>query len=107
MSSTEDKLERFYAERLAPAAAHLRARGVSFYSLAADGSEDWYHPPPDVPALVSLDSATFAELLAEHWSREGYDELVALAEPLSRLADELELESEQGDDVSPFTYVMF
>lgn len=108
MSSTEERLRRFFAERLVPAAEKLRRRGVRFLPLGlGHGDETWYRPPPEVPDFVELGDDGGERALRQLWQAQGLTELVELVPEILELARELELDEEQSADVSPFLYVMY
>ena len=109
MSSTdEQKLRKFFRERLAPAGQAMRERGVELFPLGPDDAADsWWEPAPDGPEFVELAPEEIAPALAERWRDRGLSELVELAEPLMELAKELEIDEEPSGEVSPFVYVMY
>ena len=110
--SAEERLRRFFEERLTPAAESLRQRGVRFFDGAttpdsvADGTS-WWQPAPGWPDLSELDPENWVDDLVELWRGQGLDELVALAPEFAELASELELGEESEADLSPFLYVMY
>lgn len=107
MSSIEDRLRAFFAERLVPAAERARARGVSYFPPGPDDEESWYESPPETPAIMEIDDGQFGAKLKQMWQDQGHPELADLAEAFEELARELELKDDQTEDVSPFMYVMF
>ena len=110
MSSTDDeRLRRFYVERLEPAARRLRERGVEFFPLGPDSTAaTWYVVPPAGPDFISLDDeAACAATLTGMWSAQGLPELAELVPHLMALARELEVVEEETTDISPFVYVMY
>jgi hypothetical protein len=109
LSSTDDTLRRFYAERIAPAAEALRRRGVTFFTLAPTEppTGTWYEGPPDEPELVQVSPERFGDELRAMWTAQQLPELAALAGPLGELCTELEVKGDESSDVSPFVYVMF
>jgi hypothetical protein len=108
MSSTDDerRVQRFFDERIAPAAARLRARGVAFFPLGPEpGAASWYSGPPEGPDFQPLQPADLAAALRAQWS--DVPELEALADPLVLLARSLEVQDEDDGEISPFVYVMY
>lgn len=107
MSSTDDddaRARRFFGEHLLPAAAKLRERGVHFFPLGPDDAESWFETPPegDFVEFGDLEAA-----LRQLWQAQGLPELEALAQPLAKLADELEIREQDASEISPFVYVMY
>jgi hypothetical protein len=109
MSSTdEDKLRRFFREKLAPVAQKLRERGVDLFPMGPDpDSESWWEPGPTEEPFVELAPEEVEAALAARWQAADLPELVALAGPLMELARELEITEEPSSEVSPFVYVMY
>ncbi|MFO0691360.1 MAG: hypothetical protein U0900_21865 [Myxococcota bacterium] len=110
MSSTDDdRLRRFYVDRLEPAARRLRERGVAFFPLGPDaGAASYYAPPPTGPDFASLDdAAAWGEALRALWSAQGLPELAELVPELMAIAGELDVAEEETADISPFVYVMY
>jgi hypothetical protein len=107
MSSTEDerRARAFFREKLLPAAAALRERGVAFFPLGPDDADSWFEAPPAGDPFLTLGDLETA--LREHWEAEGLPELAALARSLADLADALEIREQDSADVSPFVYVMY
>lgn len=111
MSSTEPdakgaRLAAFFETHLAPAAAALRARGVSALEPGPDATvESYWHVRTDPGnALVALDFEHLDAALAELWASE--PELAALAAPLVALAREVQ-DTHQAAEVDAFVYQMF
>lgn len=109
MSSTdEDKLRSFFREKLAPAASKLRERGVELFPTGPDpDAESWWEPGPTEDEFVELTPEEIGAALSARWRAAGLPELVALAEPLMELAQELEITEQPSSEVSPFVYVMY
>ncbi len=114
MSSTEDlaaseaALRAFFRDRLVPAAAALRARGVELFPLSPDaGADSYWETPAEGDEFEELDPDAIASALDARWESLGLDELRALVEPLMALARELEVTEEPTSEVSPFVYVMY
>jgi len=108
MSSTDDeqRVRRFFDERIAPAAERLRARGVSFFPLGpTPGDATWYSGPPAGPDFQELQPEDLAAALRARWS--DVPELAELAAPLVALARSLEVKDADDAEVSPFVYVMY
>ena len=109
MSPTdEQRLCRFFARKLVPAAQTLQGRDVRFFPLGPDAAESWYEDgPAGEPEFVEIEVEDCERMLREMWERDGMPELAALAADLMKLAREIELDEEQSDDVSPFMYVIY
>ena len=109
MSSTdEDKLRRFFREKLAPAARRLRERGVDLFPTGPDpDAESWWEPGPTEEEFVELTPEQIEAALAARWQEAELPELAELAGPLMELARELEITEEPSSEVSPFVYVMY
>jgi hypothetical protein len=113
MSSTdaqvEKLLQKFWVERMLPAAESLRKRGVSFFATGPEAAAATYyheHVKSTSPFWEIEPARAEAELKAM-WQREGHAELVNLAGPLIALAPKVEPKAKDEGDVSPFIYVMF
>lgn len=110
MSSTDGRREelalRFFRECLVPAAARLRAREAKLLPHGPDRAATTYYVtrPPGEEYVFDL-SVPLTDVLRSQW--KDYPELAALAEELSRLADDLRQQREESGDVSPFIYAMF
>jgi hypothetical protein len=109
MSSTEEaKLRAFFREKLVPAAIKLRERGVELFPVGPDpDAESWWEPGPTEEEFVELAPEEIEAALVARWQAADLPELVALAEPLMKLARELEVTEEPSSEVSPFVYVMY
>lgn|SRR5262245_49379545 len=107
MSSTRraGRLRRLFAERIAPAAERLRARGVSFFPLGPTVEESWYTAPVPGAEFRTLESDELAAALEAQW--HDVPELAELAPRLLALASALEPAAEEDGEVSPFVYVMY
>ena len=105
----------FFREVLTPAALRERAEGREFFALRPDAAAESYYVEPTRRAMTSADfelraaesAAEFIGELAALWAAEGRDDLAAMCGRLGELAAEFGGEEEQGEDVSPFMYVMF
>ena len=109
MSPTdEQRLRRFFARKLVPAAQALQGRDVRFFPLGPDPAESWYEDAPvGEPEFVEIEVEDCERMLREMWERDGTPELAALAADLMTLAREIEFDEEQSADVSPFMYVIY
>jgi hypothetical protein len=107
MSSTRrtGRLRRFFAERIAPAAERLRARGVAFFPLGPTPEESWYEAPKPGPEFRTLERNELAAALEAEW--RDVPELAELAPRLLALASDVEPPAEDDGEVSPFVYVMY
>ncbi|MGQ0715205.1 MAG: hypothetical protein ACT4PJ_16010 [Gemmatimonadaceae bacterium] len=102
----ERELERFFHERLVPAAEALRARGVRFFDLAPDRSQSsyWNRRPEGEGYIFQIGDDVAGEL-RELW--RGHSELQALADELAAMTRALAERREESADVSSFIYAMF
>ena len=109
MSSTDDeRLRRFYVERLEPAARRLRERGIEFFPLGPDtAAPTYYAPAPTGPDFATLEEEDCGPVLREMWRAQGLPEIAELADEMMTLAQELEVVGEETADISPFVYVMY
>ena len=109
MNSINDRrIQRFFHKRLVPAARRLRERGVEFFPMGPDDAESWYQTVPEEEEEVfEFDAEQTAQVLEELWSTQELPELVELAEPLMKLARQLEQTEKESGDVDPFVYVMY
>lgn len=107
MSSTKDaeRLRRFFAERIAPTAERLRARGVEFFPLGPTPDESWYAPRHLGSDFRSLEATELETALLDQW--RDVPELAELVPELLELANSLDAQSEGPEEVSPFVYVMY
>lgn len=105
----------FFREVLTPAALRERAEGREFFALRPEAAAESYYTEPTRRAMTKDDFelraaesvAEFISELAALWAAEGRDELAAMCGRLGELAATFGGEAEQGEDVSPFVYVMF
>ena len=110
MSSTdEQRLRRFFAERLVPAAETLRRRGVQLFPLGPEpDAESWYVEGPGPERdFVELPEDGLEDALRALFRERGLPELEALAPALMELSGALEIAAEETPDISPFVYVMY
>ena len=109
------QIRKYFNDELLPAARKMLADQNSFFPVVADPSLETYYTArdhrnasPEDFEIAGCDSPeNFALALYKMWSSEGYPELSALAESMSKLAKSLHFAKEQSDEVSPFIYVMF
>ncbi|MBW3572782.1 MAG: hypothetical protein KY467_16930 [Gemmatimonadetes bacterium] len=113
MSSTEDRndeaLRRFHAERLAPAAERLKARGAELFPLRPNPSAAsyWTERAP-AEYVFELDAEEVSGYLRARWEAEGLPELAPLAAELGTLSRQLEQKPDTAPaELSPFIYAMF
>lgn len=105
----------FFRERVLPLAARLRAERKGFFPLAPDPQCETYFARPerrtmeraDFVRLGGLRPETLEEKLRALWQQRQVPELAALAPELARLAEELSQHDEDGEEISPFVYVMY
>ncbi|MCA1818081.1 MAG: hypothetical protein LC746_17175 [Acidobacteria bacterium] len=112
----DQRAAEFFREVLTPAALRERAEGREFFALRPDAEVESYYVEPTRRAmspedfeLRAADSVeSFVGELAALWAAEGREGLASVAAPLGELAAEVcGGDEEQGEDVSPFVYVMF
>jgi hypothetical protein len=108
MSSTDERLKRFFSLRLGPAAASLRARGERFFLLGAEPQdESWYEEVArDAPEFFTFEASDCAPALRALWARQDLPELVALVDELMELAHEIEPPDESAE-LSSSMYVLY
>jgi hypothetical protein len=114
-SRRDRRAAEFFREVLTPAALRERAGGREFFALRPEAAAESYFVEPTRRAMTKDDFelraaesvAEFVGALAALWAAEGRDELAAMCGRLGELASEFGGEEEQGEDVSPFVYVMF
>lgn len=101
----ETELERFFQERLVPAAEKLRERDVSFFALEPDRTaQSYWKARPHGEGYVFQIGDLGGEL-HELW--RGYPELQALVNDLVAMTSTMAEQREQSADVSSFIYAMF
>jgi hypothetical protein len=102
----EAELRRFFHERLVPAAAALRERGVEFFALAPDRTRAsyWSSRPRGEGYIFQIGDDLAGEL---HALWREYPELRALADELAEMTRGLAERREESADVSSFIYAMF
>ncbi len=105
----DERLQRFFERRLAPAAERLRARGVRFFALGPDASdESWYQSAASgQPEFVELGGEEFEAAFRALWESQELPELLELAAELMELARELRQDPQQSSKVSPYVYVLY
>jgi hypothetical protein len=102
----ERELERFFHERIVPAALALRERGVEFFALAPDRAQHsyWGSRQPGEGYVFQMGDDLAGEL---HAIWRDHPELQALASELAELTRGLADRREESADVSSFIYAMF
>ncbi len=105
MSSTDDKLAKFWRELLKPTAERLTARGANLLDTGISGTS-WSDPPSDVPELGELSPAQLEDQLRARFESAGLKELADIVPDLMRLATELRPSEDTDEEVDPFVYVM-
>jgi hypothetical protein len=102
----EAELRRFFEERVVPAAAALRGRGVSFFPLVPDRTATtyWTARPSDAGYIFQIGENLAGEL---HLMWREHPEIQALADDLARMADAMAERRDQSAAVSPFIYAMY
>jgi hypothetical protein len=110
------RIAAFFRERVLPLAARLRSGGRPLFPVAPDPSAATYFTPvprrrmapADFLGPSGLAAGTLEEKLRTLWRERGADELAELGPGLARLAAELEqLVEDEGEEISPFVYVMY
>lgn len=102
----ERELQRFFRERIVPAAEALRARGVSYFALEPDRSAaSYWHTRSKGEGYVFAIGDDIAGELHEMW-RES-QELQMLADDLAAMTRTMAESREESADVSSFIYAMF
>jgi hypothetical protein len=115
-----DRLDRrshtFFRDRVLPLAERTRARRRRRLPTGPDPSAASYYEPARRPCMERADFVrasglgpeTLEAKLRELWQERGDAELAELAPELARLARGLAIEvAEEGDEISPFVYVMY
>jgi hypothetical protein len=110
-----NQINKYFYNELLPIARKMLADKKLFFPVVADPNLKTYYitrhlqkTSPEDFEIAGCDSPeNFALALFKMWSSEGYPELSALAESMSKLAKSLHFAKEQSDEVSPFIYVMF
>jgi hypothetical protein len=102
----EADLRGFFEDRILPAAAALRERGVAFFPLAPDRNATtyWSERPADAGYVFQIGENLAGEL---HALWREHPELQALADDLARMASAMAERRDQSSDVSPFIYAMY
>jgi hypothetical protein len=102
----ERELQRFFHDRVVPAALALRECGFEFFRLAPDRAQRsyWQSRGRGEGYVFQIGDHLAGELHAM-WS--GHPELQALASELAELTRELADRREEPADVSSFIYAMF
>ena len=107
--ATQKLLEKFWADRLVPAAQAARQRGIKFFELGPDAATPTYytkHQSAGDP-FSQLEPDQWETKLREMWQKDGLPELANLSKPLMQLAEKLKMKDDTTSDVSPYIYVMF
>jgi hypothetical protein len=104
--SGEAELRKFFEDRIVPAAAALRERGVSFFALAPDRNATtyWTERPSDAGYVFQIGENLAGEL---HALWHDHPELQALADDLARMTSAMAERRDQSSAVSPFIYAMY
>lgn len=104
-SKMDKKLAKFWCDKLLPAAAKLKARGVELLDTETSGSS-WSKPAIDVPELSDLSPAALGKQLQARFEAEGLSEIAELIPELMELASALRPSADTDEEVDPFVYVM-
>ena len=120
MTSTRDRrnsreIRKYFYEELLPVAKKVLAERKGLFPVAAEPELGTYFTARQHEKASSTDfeihgcesPEQLAHALGQMWSSQGYPELGALAESMSKLARTLHFVTEQSDEISPFIYVMF
>jgi hypothetical protein len=100
------ELQRFFRERIVPAALELRERGVEFFAQTPDRTQrSYWHARPEGEGYVFQISEDLAAELHVLW-RE-YAELHVLAGEVADMTRALAEQRDESADVSSFIYAMF
>lgn len=102
----ERELRRFFHERVVPAAAAMRERGVSFFALAPDRTQTsyWSERPRGEGYIFQIGDDLEGEL-RELWRDD--PELRGLADDLADMTRTMAEPRQESADVSSFIYAMF
>jgi len=101
------RIRKFFDDMIIPVAEKLRERGVTFFAAQPDKSaQSYFKPYLSEESSIEIETSAIPTLLKELWEEEQLPELVALVDPLLKLADTVADES-PPDEISPFIYVMF
>ncbi|MBM4383384.1 MAG: hypothetical protein FJ091_08445 [Deltaproteobacteria bacterium] len=110
------KLRAFFRQRVVPLAERTRARREQRLPAGPDAAAATYYEPARRSHMAPLDFTrasgltrdTLEAQLRALWQERGDAELAALAPELARLARECAADMvEQGEELSPFVYVMY
>jgi len=110
------RLRTFFRKRVLPLAERTRARRERRLPAGRDAAAASYYEPARRPHLAPADfvrasgltTETLDAKLCELWQQRGDGELAELAPELARLARDCATEMvEQGEELSPFVYVMY
>ena len=103
------RVEEFFNKQLVPIAEKLREEEVQLLALEfSDSESSWYVPFGNGGSEVfSFDVDQLEQELRDLWWDQQDAVLLELVKALENLARDLYRDSEGGDDVSPFVYVMF
>ena len=106
MSSINDnKLDKFWQERLRPVARTLKASGAELLDTKTSGSS-WNKIHADVPELSDLSPGVFEEKFRARLESEGFKELADIIPDMMELATELRPSGDTDEEVDEFVYVM-
>jgi hypothetical protein len=102
----ERELQRFFYERIVPAALALRESGVEFFALGPDRTQRsyWRTRQHGEGYVFQIGDNVAAEL---HAMWREHPELQALASDLAEMVRESAEQREESADVSSFIYAMF
>jgi hypothetical protein len=105
-ATRERELQRFFHERVVPAAVALRERGTEFFALAPDRAQRsyWESREPGEGYVFQIGDDLAGEL---HKMWRDNPELQALASELAELTRALADRREESAEVPSFIYAMF
>ena len=118
MNSTDQEkaIDGFFEHVLMPLATSMQASGKLPLDSRIDSTISSYFvarkstslDPGDfeLPSGIE-DSDSLRSALEQFWSSVGSPELAAAAAEIARLAENLKVEEEQSEEVSPFVYAMY
>lgn len=104
-----------FENEIVPLAGRLRAQGRELLPAGPDPALGSYYQRRALTTMSRADFEVsgpgsvedFRAAIMQLWRSQGLSELEPLAPSLARIADAVRLVEEQGDEVSPFVYVMF
>ena len=107
MSSTR-LLRNFFKRYIIPTAKCLDDRNVNFIQLIPDESPTWYEPGPTGPAFTEYRLCELQTRLEQMWNVKEFNELNALAKPVSQLALKLNKNRRvNSEKLADSTYMMY